>query len=70
MINNEKFPIISSGGYLVQILDLLLCLILFPLIAALFLLVVRRDSWRSLIVQLSAVAIGIVSLMLLVLGFD
>jgi len=54
----------------VQILDLLLCLILFPLIAALFLLVVRRDSWRSLIVQLSALVIGIVSLVLLVLGFD
>ncbi|MHB8052038.1 MAG: proton-conducting transporter transmembrane domain-containing protein, partial [Methanoregula sp.] len=53
-----------------QILDLLLCLILFPLIAALFLLVVRRDSWRSLIVQLSALVIGIVSLVLLVLGFD
>jgi len=54
----------------VQILDLLLCLILVPLIAALFLLVVRRDSWRALIVQLSAVAIGIVSLVLLILGFD
>ena len=53
-----------------QILDLLLCLILVPLIAALFLLVVRRDSWRALIVQLSAVAIGIVSLVLLILGFD
>jgi ech hydrogenase subunit A len=54
----------------VQILDVLLCLILFPLIAALFLLVMRRDSWRALIVQLSAVFIGIVSLVLLILGFD
>jgi ech hydrogenase subunit A len=54
----------------VQILDLLLCLILFPLVAALFLLVVRRDLGRSLIVQFAAVAIGIVSLVLLILGFD
>ncbi|MDD1680547.1 MAG: NADH-quinone oxidoreductase subunit L [Methanoregula sp.] len=53
-----------------QILDILLYLILFPLIAALFLLFERRDSSRTLIVQLSAVAIGIVSLLLLVLGFD
>lgn len=59
-----------SGGYLVQILDLLLYLILFPLIAAIFLLFERRDSSRTLIVQLSAVAIGIVSLVLLVLGFN
>jgi ech hydrogenase subunit A len=54
----------------VQILDLLLYLILFPLIAAIFLLFERRDSSRSLIVQLSAVAIGIVSLLLLVLGYN
>ena len=53
-----------------QILNLLLYLILFPLIAALFLLVERRDSSRTLIVQLSAIAIGIVSLVLLVLGFN
>ncbi len=53
-----------------QILDLLLYLILFPLIAALFLLVERRDSGRALIVQLSAVVIGIVSLVLLFLGFN
>jgi len=54
----------------VQILDILVYLILFPLIAALFLLFERRDSSRTLIVQLSAVAIGIVSLLLLGLGFD
>jgi len=54
----------------VQILDLLLCLILFPFIAALLLLVVRRDSLRSLIVQVSAVVIGIVSLILLSLGYN
>ena len=53
-----------------QILDILVYLILFPLIAALFLLFERRDSSRTLIVQLSAVAIGIVSLLLLGLGFD
>lgn len=53
-----------------QILDLLLCLILFPFIAALLLLVVRRDSLRSLIVQVSAVVIGIVSLILLSLGYN
>ncbi|WP_363053937.1 MULTISPECIES: proton-conducting transporter membrane subunit [unclassified Methanoregula] len=53
-----------------HILDLLGYLILFPLIAAIFLLFERRDSSRSLIVQLSAVAIGIVSLLLLVLGYN
>jgi ech hydrogenase subunit A len=54
----------------VQILQLLLYLILFPLIAALFILIGRRDSGRNLIVQISAIVIGIVSLALLVLGFD
>ena len=53
-----------------HILDLLVYLILFPLIAAVFLLFERKDSSRSLIVQLSAVAIGIVSLLLLVLGYN
>ena len=53
-----------------QILQLLLYLILFPLIAALFILIGRRDSGRNLIVQISAIVIGIVSLALLVLGFD
>ena len=53
-----------------QILNLLLYLILFPLIAAIFLLIERRDSGRNLIVQLSAIAIGIVCLVLLVLGYD
>jgi ech hydrogenase subunit A len=54
----------------VQILQLLLYLILFPLIAALFVFIGRRDSGRNMIVQISAIAIGIVSLVLLVLGFD
>ncbi len=53
-----------------QILDLLLYLILFPLIAALFLLVERRDTGRKYITWLSAVVIGIVSLVVLVLGFN
>ncbi len=53
-----------------QILQLLLYLILFPLIAALFIFIGRRDSGRNMIVQLSAIAIGIVSLALLVLGYD
>ena len=53
-----------------QILQLLLYLILFPLISALFILIGRRGSGRSMIVQLSAVAIGIVSVALLVFGFD
>jgi ech hydrogenase subunit A len=54
----------------VQILDLLGYLILFPLIAAFFLLIERRDPGRTLIVQLSAIIIGVLSLALLVLGFD
>ncbi|MFA6363072.1 NADH-quinone oxidoreductase subunit L [Methanoregula sp.] len=53
-----------------QILQLLLYLILFPLIAALFILIVRRDSGRNMIVQISAIVIGIVSVVLLVLGWD
>ena len=61
---------IQKGGYLVQVLNLLVYLILFPLIAALFLLVDRRGFARTMIVRLSAIAIGIVSLVLLALGFD
>ena len=53
-----------------QILQLLLYLILFPLIAALFIFIGRRDSGRNMIVQFSAIVIIIVSLVLLVLGFD
>ena len=53
-----------------QILQLLLYLILFPLIAALFILIGRRDSGRNMIVQISAIVIGIVSLLLLILGYD
>jgi len=54
----------------VSILQLLLYLILFPLIAALFLLVGRNDFGRKTIVQISAVVIGIGSLLLLLFGFD
>lgn len=53
-----------------SILQLLLYLILFPLIAALFLLVGRNDFGRKTIVQISAVVIGIGSLLLLLYGFD
>lgn len=53
-----------------SILQLLLYLILFPLIAALFLLVGRNDFGRKTIVQISAVVIGIGSLLLLLFGFD
>jgi ech hydrogenase subunit A len=48
----------------------LLYLILFPLITALFMLVARKDSGRKAIVQVSAVAIGIVSLLVLIFGYD
>jgi ech hydrogenase subunit A len=54
----------------VQILQLLLYLILFPLVAALFILVGRRDFVRDMIVKISAIVIGIVTLALLVFGFD
>jgi ech hydrogenase subunit A len=48
----------------------LLYLILFPLVAALFVLVGRRDYVRDMIVKISAIVIGIVTLALLVFGFD
>jgi ech hydrogenase subunit A len=54
----------------VSILQLLLYLILFPLVTALFMLVGRKDLGRKTIVQISAVVIGIGSLLLLLFGFD
>lgn len=51
-------------------MQLLLFLILFPLITALFMLAVRRDSDRNWIVKLSALAIGAVTVILLVTQFD
>ena len=53
-----------------SILQLLLYLILFPLITALFMLVSRKDPGRKAIIQLSAIAIGIVSFLVLLFGYD
>lgn len=61
---------ISTGGYLVQLTQLLVFLILFPLIAAFFLLIARKDIEREWIVKLSTLAIGIVSIFLLITTFD
>jgi ech hydrogenase subunit A len=54
----------------VQIVQLLIYLILFPLIAAIFLLFAKKGFERGWIVKLSALGIGAVSLWLLVAGFD
>ncbi|NLD57239.1 MAG: NADH-quinone oxidoreductase subunit L [Methanomicrobiales archaeon] len=61
---------IITGGYLVQLTQLLVFLILFPLIAAFFLLIARKDIEREWIVKLSTLAIGIVSIFLLLTTFD
>lgn len=53
-----------------QLTQLLVFLILFPLIAAFFLLIARKDIEREWIVKLSTLAIGIVSIFLLVTTFD
>ncbi|HVN73976.1 MAG TPA: proton-conducting transporter membrane subunit [Methanoregula sp.] len=53
-----------------QIVQLLVFLILFPLITAFFMFAVRKDSERKLIVGLSALAIGAVLVYLLVTAFD
>ena len=53
-----------------QISQLLLFLILFPLITAVFMLAVRREIDRSWIVRISAVVIGAVLIYLLVAAFD
>jgi ech hydrogenase subunit A len=54
----------------VQFVQLLIFLILFPLIAAFFLLIARKDLEREWIVKLSALAIGIVSVYLLITSYD
>lgn len=51
-------------------MQLLLFLILFPLICALFMLLVRSDLERNWIVNLSALGIGVVTVLLLVSLFD
>ncbi|PKL65794.1 MAG: NADH-quinone oxidoreductase subunit L [Methanomicrobiales archaeon HGW-Methanomicrobiales-3] len=53
-----------------QIAQLLIFLILFPLIAAFFLLIAKKDTEREWIVKLSALAIGIVSVYLLITTYD
>jgi ech hydrogenase subunit A len=58
------------GGYLVQLAQLLIFLILFPLIAAFFLLIAKKEFERDWIVKLSALAIGIVSIYLLITTYD
>lgn len=53
-----------------EIFNLLLFLVLFPLLTALFMLFVRRDLIRCWIVRISAVAIGAVVVYLLALAYD
>ncbi|MDP3397458.1 MAG: proton-conducting transporter membrane subunit [Methanoregula sp.] len=59
-----------EGGYLVQTTQLLIFLILFPLIAAFFLLLAKKDFERAWIVKLSALAIGIASVYLLISTYN
>ena len=51
-------------------MQLLLFLILFPLITALFMLAVQRDTERKWIIKISALLIGAVTVLLLVTQFD
>ena len=53
-----------------QLAQLLIFLILFPLIAAFFLLIAKKEFERDWIVKLSALAIGIVSIYLLITTYD
>lgn len=53
-----------------QLAQLLIFLILFPLIAAFFLLLAKKDLERDWIVKLSALVIGVVSVYLLITTFD
>jgi ech hydrogenase subunit A len=54
----------------VQISQFLVFLILFPLITALFMVLVRRDADRNWIVRISALVIGLIVLCLLFVAFD
>lgn len=65
-----NYNILLRRVILVQIAQLLVFLILFPLIAAFFLLIARKDLERIWIVKLSALAIGLVSVYLLVTTYD
>lgn len=53
-----------------QLTQLLLFLILFPLIAAFFMLIAKTDLVRDWIVKLSALVIGVVSVFLLISTYD
>ena len=53
-----------------QISQFLVFLILFPLITALFMVLVRRDADRNWIVRISALVIGLIVLCLLFVAFD
>ena len=53
-----------------QLAQLLIFLILFPLIAAFFLLLAKKDIERDWIVKLSALVIGVVSVYLLITTYD
>ena len=55
---------------MVQLAQLLIFLILFPLIAAFFLFLAKKDIERAWIVKLSALAIGIVSVYLLISTYN
>jgi ech hydrogenase subunit A len=54
----------------VQILQLIVFLILFPLITAVFMLIVRKNAERDWIVRLSALGIGATLVYLLITAFD
>jgi ech hydrogenase subunit A len=54
----------------VQISQFLVFLILFPLITALFMVLVRRDADRNWIVRISAMVIALITLYLLFVAFD
>ena len=53
-----------------QLTQALLFLILFPLITAFFMLIAKKDLVRDWIVKLSAIAIGVVSVLLLISTYD
>lgn len=53
-----------------QLVQLLVFLILFPLLAAVFLLAARKDRERAWIVKIASLGIGAVLVYLLVMGYD
>jgi ech hydrogenase subunit A len=61
---------IHQGGYLVQIVQLLVFLIVFPLITAFSMLFAKKELERGWIVKISALVIGAVTVWLLISTFD